>query len=94
MLSTQQTGNLSNQGMLCYNQQMAQYSMVEFEHFGSTISEDCSLDKEISKHISKASHSFNSICIECMWYERRVKTTTKVGLFKSVILPILLYTWQ
>ena len=67
----------------------------EFEYLGSIISADCSLDKEVSSRISKASRSFNSLC-RVLWYQRRIKTRTKIRLFKSVILSTLLYgseTW-
>ena len=71
-------------------------SVVEdFEYLGSAVSADCSLDKEISSRISKASRSFNSLC-RVLWYQRRVKTRTKMRLFKSVVLSTLLYgseTW-
>ena len=67
----------------------------EFEYLGSIISADGSLDKEVSSRISKASQSFNSLC-RVLWYQRRIKTRTKIRLFKSVILSTLLYgseTW-
>ena len=67
----------------------------EFEYLGSTISADCSLEKEISSRINKASRSFNSLC-RVLWYQRGVKTRTKMRLFKSVVLSTLLYgseTW-
>ena len=71
-------------------------SVVEsFEYLGSTISADCSLDKEVSSRISKASRSFNSLC-RILWYQKRIKTKTKMRLFKTVVLSTLLYgseTW-
>ena len=69
--------------------------MQEFEYLGSIISEDCSLDKEVSSRISKAPRNFNSLC-RVLWYQSRIKTRTKIKLFKSVILSTLLYgseTW-
>ena len=67
----------------------------EFEYLESIISADCSLDKEVSSRISKASRCFNSLC-RVLWYQRRIKTRTKIRLFKSVIVSTLLYgseTW-
>ena len=67
----------------------------EFEYLGSTISADFNLDKEISSSINKASRTFNSLC-RVLWYRRRIKTRTKMRLFKAVVLPTLLYgseTW-
>ena len=67
----------------------------EFEYLGSIISADCSLDKEVSSWISKASRNFNSLC-RVLWYQRQIKTRTEIRLFKSVILSTLLYgseTW-
>ena len=66
--------------------------MEEFEYLGSIISADCSLDKEVSCRISKASRDFSSV----LWYQRQIKTSTKSRLFKSVIHSTLLYgseTW-
>ena len=66
-----------------------------FEYLGSTITQDCSLDLEISLRISKASTQFQSL-YKVLWSQRRLKAHTKLCLFKSVILPTLLYgieTW-
>ena len=67
----------------------------EFEYLGSTISQDCTLDREISRRISKASRTFSSL-YRVLWCRKRLKTTTKMRLFKSVVLSTLLYgseTW-
>ena len=61
-----------------------------FEYLGSTIAQDCSLDLEISLRISKASNTFRSL-YKVLWSQRRLKAHTKLRLFKSVILPTLLY---
>ena len=67
----------------------------EFEYLGSIISHDCTLDKEINSCISKASYVFQSL-FRVLWSRKRLKVTTKIHLFKSVVLPTLLYgseTW-
>ena len=66
----------------------------EFEYLGS-ISQDCTLDREISMRINKASRTFGSL-YRVLWCRKRVKTATKMRLFKSVVLSTLLYgseTW-
>ena len=67
----------------------------DFEYLGGTITKECSLEKEISVRISKASRSFNSL-YRVLWRQRGVKVKTKLRIFKSVVLPTLLYgseTW-
>ena len=62
----------------------------EFEYLESIISQDCTLDREISSHISKASNIFLSLFM-VMWSRNRPKVATKISLFKCVVLPTLLY---
>ena len=67
----------------------------EFEYLGSTISQDCTLDREISMCISKAARTFGSL-YRVLWCRRKLKRPTKMRLFKSVVLSTLLYgseTW-
>ena len=67
----------------------------EFEYLGSTISQDCTLDREISVRISKAARTFGSL-YRVLWCRKRLKTSTKMRLFKSVVLSTLMYgseTW-
>ena len=67
----------------------------DFEYLGCTFSHDCSLDREISKRISKASQAFRSL-YRVLWCQKRLKTKTKLRLFKAVVLSTLLYgseTW-
>ena len=61
-----------------------------FEYLGSTISEDYSLNAEVEAHISKASRAFNSLS-RVLWYQRRGKRQTKIRLFNSVIVSVLMY---
>ena len=61
----------------------------DFEYLGCTFSHNCSLDREISKRISKASQAFSSLC-RVLWCQKRLKTKTKLRLFKAIILFTLL----
>ena len=51
---------------------------------------DCSLEKEINNRISKASRTFGSL-YGMLWCRKKVKTSTKMWMFKAVVLPTLLY---
>ena len=64
--------------------------MDDFEYLGSTISNNCSLDKEVNVRISKASRSFSSL-YQVLWRQRGVKIMTKMRILKAVMLPTLLY---
>ena len=61
-----------------------------FEYLGSTMSDDCSLTAEVETRISKASKAFSSLS-RVLWYQRMVKRQTKIRLFNSVIVPVLMY---
>ena len=61
-----------------------------FEYFGSYLSNNCSMDVEISTRITKASQSYGSLnCI--LWHQRKIKSSTKLNIFVSVVLSTLLY---
>ena len=62
----------------------------EFEYLGSIVMSDCELDREINVQIRKASSSFRSLC-RILWYQQKIKMSTKMRMFKAAILPILLY---
>ena len=67
----------------------------EFDYLGSTISQNCSLGQEINSCISKASGTFGSL-YGVLWCRKKVKTFTKMRIFKAVVLSTLLYgseTW-
>ena len=55
-----------------------------FQYLGSIVQNDCGMDKE------KASTAFQSLS-RILWYQRKIKTSTKVCVLNSVILPTLLY---
>jgi hypothetical protein len=66
-----------------------------YEYLGSTIAQDCSLDQEISMGICKSSNTFHSL-YKVLWGQKRLKTSTKLRLLRSVVLSTLLYgseTW-
>ena len=67
----------------------------EFEYLGSTITKDCTLEREVNMRISKASRTFGLLYL-VLWSRSNIKTSTKMRLFKSVVLSTLLYgseTW-
>ena len=67
----------------------------QYQYLGSILRNDCSIDEEIDTRICKASIAFRSIG-RLIWYQKKLKKKTKMRLFKSNIMPILLYgceTW-
>ena len=61
-----------------------------FPYLGSYVQNDCGMDVEINSRICKASSAFQSLS-RILWYQRKIKTNTKVRILNSVILPTLLY---
>ena len=55
----------------------------EFEYLGSTAASDCRLDKEIS-----ARNSLRNLS-RVFWYQKKIKTGTKMRMFKATITPAL-----
>ena len=56
---------------------------------------DCSLDKEISSRLAKGSSSFGRLWTR-VWTERGIKLSTKIAVYRAVVLTSLLYgceTW-
>ena len=54
-----------------------------FQYLGSYLSNNCTLDIEISTWISKASQPDGSLN-RILWYQRKIKSTTKLNIFVSV----------
>ena len=61
-----------------------------FTYLGSVLADYCSLDAEVSARISRASQAFRSLS-RLLWYQKRIKSSTKIRIFKAVIIPTLLY---
>ena len=61
-----------------------------FQYLRSYLSNNCSLDVEISTRITKASQSYGSLN-HIVWHQRKIKSSTKLNIFVSVVLSILLY---
>ena len=67
----------------------------DFTYLGSIISSDCSLDKEITSRIGKASSAFGKLRSR-VYLNRELSLTTKVSVYCAIVLSILLYgceTW-
>ena len=61
-----------------------------FQYLGSVVSSDCSPTAEVKSRIAKASQAFRSLS-RLLWYQKCIKTTTKLRTFNSVIVPTLPY---
>ena len=61
-----------------------------FEYLGSKVSSDCKLDAEVSTRITKASKAYGCLG-RILWHQRKIKTSTKLSIFSSVVLSTLLY---
>ena len=64
--------------------------MDTFAHLGCLVEKNCSVDAEVNSHIEKASRVFNLLS-RILWYQKMIRTTTKLHLLKAVILPVLMY---
>jgi hypothetical protein len=61
-----------------------------FQYLGSIVSSDCTSDAEISSRITKASQSFGSLN-RILWHQKMIKLATKLSIFNSVVISIVLY---
>ncbi|BHF81644.1 hypothetical protein SprV_0802477700 [Sparganum proliferum] len=73
-----------------------QLHVVEnFPHLGSTLSRNTKIDDEMVRRISKASQAFGRLQ-GTVWNRHGLQMSTKLKMYKAVILPMLLYgaeTW-
>nr|VZI13766.1 unnamed protein product [Spirometra erinaceieuropaei] len=73
-----------------------QLRVVEnFPHLSSTLSRNPKIDDEVVNRISKASQAFGRLQ-STVWNRRGLQLSTKLKMYKAVILPTLLYgaeTW-
>nr|VZI41720.1 unnamed protein product [Spirometra erinaceieuropaei] len=73
-----------------------QLQVVEnFPYLGSTLSHNTKIDDEVANSISKASQAFGRLR-SSVWNRHGLQLSTKLKMYKAVILPTLLYgaeTW-
>nr|VZI18663.1 unnamed protein product [Spirometra erinaceieuropaei] len=73
-----------------------QLQVVEnFPYLGSTLSRNTKIDDEVANRISKASQAFGRLQ-STVWNRHGLQLSTKLKMYKAVILPTLLYgaeTW-
>nr|VZI39365.1 unnamed protein product [Spirometra erinaceieuropaei] len=73
-----------------------QLQVVEnFPYLGSTLSRNTKIDDEVANGISKASQAFGRLH-STVWNRHGLQLSTKLKMYKAVILPTLLYgaeTW-
>ena len=58
----------------------------QFKYLGSILRSDISVDAEVESRINRAAQIFRSIS-RLIWYQNKIKVSTKIILFKSVIIP-------
>nr|VZI50548.1 unnamed protein product [Spirometra erinaceieuropaei] len=66
-----------------------------FPYMGSTLSHNTKIDDEVASRISKASQAFGRLR-NTVWNRHGLQLSTKLKMYKAVILPTLLYgaeTW-
>nr|VZI35761.1 unnamed protein product [Spirometra erinaceieuropaei] len=69
--------------------------VVNFPYLGSTPSRNTKIDDEVANRISKASQAFGRLQ-STVWNRQGLQLSTKLKMYKAVILPTLLYgaeTW-
>lgn len=67
----------------------------KFCYLGSTVSNSGSLDDEVMQRIRKASVAFGRLT-KRLWKDRGIRLSTKIAVYKAVVLSTLLYcceTW-
>ena len=72
------------------------WKVSQLKYLGSILSSDNSVDAEVESRINRAAQVFRPLS-RLVWYQSKINVHTKVKLFKSTILPTLLYgseTWN
>ena len=67
----------------------------DFTYLGSIISSNCSIEREITNRISRASSAFGQLK-DRVYLNRNLKLSTKMKVYEAIVLSILLYsseTW-
>ena len=68
---------------------------TNFVYLGSKISSDCSSDPEILRRLALARRTFGRL--SRVWRSNKIRTSTKVKILNTCVLPVLLYgceTWS
>ena len=71
-------------------------AVVKFNYLGSIISNDASIDAEITARIAKATSAFGRLT-KRLWTNRDIRLDTKIAVYKAVVITSLLYgceTWS
>ena len=68
---------------------LVSHQVSNFAHHGVIISNDRSMDRELSARIWQASGAFNQL--SNIWKNRNIQTNTKIRIYKAAVLTILLY---
>ena len=66
-----------------------------FKYLGSTVSNDASLDAEITSRIAKATAAFGRLT-KRLWTNRNIRLDTKIAVYRAVVITSLLFgceTW-
>ena len=70
-------------------------AVENFKYLGSTVSNDASIDAEITTRIAKATGVFGRLS-KRLWTNRNIRLKTKVAVYKAAVVTSLLYgceTW-
>ena len=62
-----------------------------FTYLGSTVSNDCTLDKELTARIQSAWAAFGRLR-KRLWDRHGVRTSTKCKVYRAAVMPCLLYS--
>ncbi|XP_019645840.1 PREDICTED: protocadherin Fat 4-like [Branchiostoma belcheri] len=70
-------------------------AVAKFKYLGSTLSRSVSIDDEVDARVALASSSFGRLRAS-VWERRGIRLSTKLKVYRAVVLPSLLYaceTW-
>ena len=65
-------------------------SVDNFKYLGSIVSNDCSMEPELSVRIARANSAFNKLN-KRLWTKSGIRLETKVMVYRAVVLSCLLY---
>ena len=65
----------------------------KFTYLGSTLSRVVRIDDEVNARIAKASAAFGRLC-GSIWDRSGIRLDTKLKVYRSVVLPTLLYACE